>query len=97
MSNFYYFLTCTDAKRDIWEYPILTESNIDDKSIERRNAGKRLTTTGGATVCTTCFLIPFLDNFLFLFNKVSQVNVLTQAHDCQINGSVFYSANTVSN
>ena len=48
-------------------------------------------------VCTTCFLIPFLDNFLFLFNKVSQVNVLTQAHDCQINGSVFYSANTVSN
>ena len=43
----YYFLTCTDAKRDIWEDALMTESNTDDKSIERRNAGRRLTTTGG--------------------------------------------------
>jgi hypothetical protein len=73
----------------------MTESNKDDMSIERRNVGERPTTTGGWYV-QTCLLKLFLDN-LFYFHKVSQVNVLTQAHDFQINDSVFYSANTVSN
>jgi hypothetical protein len=45
--TWYYFLTCTDTKRDVWEDFIMTEPNNDDMSIERRNVGERLTTTGG--------------------------------------------------
>ena len=43
--TWYYFLTCTDVKRDVWEGPIMTEHNKDDMSIERRNVGERPTTT----------------------------------------------------
>ena len=73
----------------------MTESNSNDKSIERRNVGERSTTTGGGM-----YKLPFQYYFLiscYFFIQVSQVNVLTQAHDFQINDSVFYSANTVSN
>ena len=43
----WYCLTCTDAKRDVWEDPIMTESDRDDKPIERGIVGERPTTTGG--------------------------------------------------
>ena len=39
-------LTCTDAKRDVGEDSIMTEPNEGGMSIERRNVGKRPTTTG---------------------------------------------------
>ena len=42
--TWYYFLTCTDAKRDL-QKPIMAEPNKDDMSIERRNVGKRSTAT----------------------------------------------------
>jgi len=42
--TWYYFLTCTDAKRDVWED---SEPNKDDMSIERRNVGEGPMTTGG--------------------------------------------------
>ena len=45
--TWYYFLTCTDAKWDVSEDSIMAEPNLDDMAIERRDAGKRLTTTGG--------------------------------------------------
>ncbi|KIJ97428.1 hypothetical protein K443DRAFT_105698 [Laccaria amethystina LaAM-08-1] len=35
-----------NAKRDVWEDSILTESNKDNMSIKRRNVGERPTTTG---------------------------------------------------
>ena len=43
--TWYYFLTCTDAKRDVWEGPIVTGPNEGDMSIERRIVGERPTTT----------------------------------------------------
>jgi len=48
-------------------------------------------------VCTKLFTENYFLITCYFFNKVPQVNVLTQAHDCQIHDSVFYSANTVSN
>ena len=45
--TWYYFLTCTDVKRDVWEDSIMTESNKDNESIERRNVGDGPTMTGG--------------------------------------------------
>ena len=45
--TWYYFLTCADVKKDVWEDPRMTEDNKDDTSIERKNVGKRFTTTGG--------------------------------------------------
>ena len=45
--TWYSFLTCTDAKRDVWEDSIMTEPHEDGMSIERRNVGEGLTTTGG--------------------------------------------------
>ena len=73
----------------------MTESRKIDKSIERRNVGDRPTMTAGG-VYKLAFQYYFLINFYF-FNEVPQVNVLTQAHDFQINDSIFNSANTVSN
>ena len=73
----------------------MTESNKDDKSIERRNASDRPTMTEDG-VYKPAFQYYFLITFYF-FNEVPQVNVLTQAHDFQINDSIFNSANTVSN
>ena len=43
--TWYYFLTCTDVKTDVWEGPVMTERKKDDMSIERRNVGERPTTT----------------------------------------------------
>ena len=37
--TWYYFLTCTDAKWDVWEDSIITTAG--------RDVGERLTTTGG--------------------------------------------------
>ena len=44
-STWYYSLTYTDVKRDVLEGLIMTEPNQDVMSIERRNFGKRPTTT----------------------------------------------------
>ena len=43
--TWYYFLACTDVKKDVWEAPIMTEFNKGDMSHERRNVGERHTVT----------------------------------------------------
>ena len=40
-STWYYFLACTDVKKDVSEGPIMTELNKGGMSIERRNVGER--------------------------------------------------------
>ena len=91
----HHFLTCTDARGDVWEDPIMTKSNKDNKSIERRNVGGKPTMTEDG-VYKLAFQYYFFITFYFYY-EVPQVNVLTQAHDFQINDSIFNSANTVSN
>ena len=39
--TWYYFLACTDVKKDVWEGPIMTELNKGGMSIERRAVGER--------------------------------------------------------
>ena len=41
--TWYHFLMCADTKRDVWEDPKLAELS----KVERMNASKRPTTTGG--------------------------------------------------
>ena len=72
----------------------MTESNKVSNSIEGRNVGERSTTIGGG-VYKLAFYNYFLIILYFIY-EVPQVNVLTQAHDFQINDSIFNSANTVS-
>jgi hypothetical protein len=43
--TWYYFLTCIDVKRDVWEGPVMTGPNKDDMFIERGNVSERPTTT----------------------------------------------------
>ena len=45
----YRYLTCTDARRDVWEGPIVTEPKKGDMSIERRIVGERPTATENGT------------------------------------------------
>ena len=69
----------------------MTEPNKDNESVEIFS--EKLTTTGGGM-----YKIAFWYYFLIiLVFEVPQVNVLTHAHDFQINDSIFNSANTVSN
>ena len=92
--TWYYLLIQTDVKRDVWEGPKTTKPNKDDMSVERRNVGERPTTTENGMFKLA--LEYYFMIFYFLY-KVPQVNVLTQAHDFQINDSIFYSANMVRN
>ena len=62
-TTWYYFLTCTDAKWDVWKDSIITEPNEDDISAEGRDVGQRLTTTGGGMyklVHCNCFFFHYL-------------------------------------
>ena len=71
----------------------MTEHNKDNMSIERRNIGERSTTTENGM-----HKLPVRYDFLIAFSfEVPQINLLTQAHNFQINDTVFNSANTVSN
>ena len=76
------------------EDPITTEPDRDDMSIERRNVGERPTTSENGMFK---FALEYYFMIFYFFYKVPRVNVLTQAHDFQINDSIFYSANMVRN
>ena len=52
--TWYYFLTCTDVKRDVREGPIMTETNKDDVSIERIKVAERPTTENGMYKLAFC-------------------------------------------
>ncbi|EDQ98654.1 uncharacterized protein LACBIDRAFT_298369 [Laccaria bicolor S238N-H82] len=56
-STWYYFLICTDVKRDVQEGPILTEPNKDDMSIVRRNVVEKPITTKNGTEKTSLKLV----------------------------------------
>ena len=65
--TWYCCLTCTDARRDVWEGPIVTEPNKGDMSIERRIVGERPTATENGTY-KLAFWYYFLITFFFFWS-----------------------------